>query len=75
VDIATYRKLQDSEWVRSQRDRMAAGEVPHCPVDGCTGQLVPFDADEFAISAGEGLPRPGGVRCSACGARSRAVAF
>ena len=32
------------------------------------------DADEFAHAA-LNVPRPGGVRCSACGARSRAVAL
>lgn len=75
MDVVTYRKLQDSGWIREQRDRMAGGESVGCPVHTCTGRLEPFDADGFAASAGQGLPRPGGVRCSECGARSRPVSL
>lgn len=75
MDIKAYRQMQDSGWVREQRDQMAHGERCLCPVAGCAGSLEPFDVDELRDRAGDGIPAPGGVRCSRCGARSRPVAL
>jgi hypothetical protein len=73
MDLKAYRQMQDSGWVREQRDLMALGESRRCPVVGCGGTLEPFDVDELRDPADESIPAPGGVRCTACGARSRPV--
>jgi hypothetical protein len=75
MDLEVYRLLQDSSWVREQRDLMAVGQDQKCPVAGCDGQLEPFDVDELRDPAALEAPTPGGVRCPRCGARSRAVAL
>jgi len=73
MDLAVFRMLQDSSWVREQRDLMATGVDRKCPVAGCDGLLEPYDVDELRDPASLGGTTPGGVRCGRCGARSRAV--
>lgn len=73
MDLNAYRQMQDSGWVREQRDLMALGEARVCPVVGCGGPLEPFDLEEMRNRADESIPPPGGVRCTVCGARSRPV--
>ena len=75
MDLEVYRLLQDSSWVREQRDLMAVGLERRCPVAGCDGWLEPFDVDELRDPAALEASAPGGVRCTRCGARSRAVAL
>ena len=75
MDIEEFRRMQDSAWVREQRDRMASGQVCTCPVNGCNGDLESYDVEELREPPNAGIPTPGGVRCNRCGARSRAVAL
>lgn len=75
MDLEAYRTLQDSAWVRRQRDRLASGAQASCPIDECGGPLEPFDVDELRRNPADGVPTPGGVRCGRCGARSRPVAL
>lgn len=74
MDVATYRLMQDSGWVREQRDAIGAGETRTCPVASCFGTLAPYDEGGAARLPGD-VPAPGGVFCSRCGARSRPVAL
>jgi hypothetical protein len=75
MDLEVYRLMQDSSWVREQRDLMAAGVTRPCPVAGCGGHLEPYDVEALGDPASIGHAAPGGVRCDRCGARSRAVAL
>jgi hypothetical protein len=75
MDLEVYRLLQDSSWVREQRDLMAAGKRRTCPVLACGGQLEAYDVEELRDAAAVGHAAPGGVRCARCGARSRAVSL
>ena len=75
MDLEVYRLMQDSSWVREQRDLMSAGVDRTCPVAGCDGKLEAYDVEELRDPASIGHSAPGGVRCARCGARSRAVAL
>ncbi|HQR37589.1 MAG TPA: hypothetical protein PLF26_04225 [Blastocatellia bacterium] len=67
--------LQDSGWIREQRDRITNGDATRCPVESCGGKLVPFDILEAPTGhpTGDDVLMPGGVYCESCGARSRTV--
>ena len=74
VDITAFRVLQDSGWIREQRDKISDGVTAVCPVQACGGKLVPFDSEApLGHPVGLVVPLPGGVNCSECGARSRTV--
>jgi hypothetical protein len=75
MDLEVYRLMQDSSWVREQRDLMSTGHDRTCPDAGCGGRLEPFDVEELRDAAALGATVPGGVRCTRCGARSRPVAL
>jgi hypothetical protein len=75
MDLEAYRRLHDSGWVRAQRDGLARGELPTCPIVSCSGHLEPYDDTTLGDTLAMGIPTPGGVRCTACGARSRSVAL
>jgi WD40 repeat protein len=75
MDLRAYRQLQDSGWVREQRDAIERGSEPACPVAGCDGRLAPYGLDAAFEGVTAGVSPPGGVRCLACGATSRPVAL
>jgi hypothetical protein len=75
VDIAAYKLLQQSEWIREQADRLASGEAPRCPVAGCEGLLELYELEQADGDPRVGIPAAGGVVCGTCRARSRPVAL
>lgn len=73
LDLLAYQLMRDSAWVRAQREALARGEAPACPVDGCDGWLRPFRLDAVDAATSSERAAVGGVCCGSCGARSRPV--
>jgi hypothetical protein len=74
MDIAAYKLLQQSGWIREQAERITRGEPVACPVLTCDGHLDLFRA-EMPEGGARGYVAPAGVRCSTCKAQSRPVAI
>lgn len=75
MDLAAYKTLQQSEWIREQVERISRGEGVPCPVAGCDGTLEAYSVERPPDDPRVGLPGPGGVRCVKCKATSRPVAL